>query len=82
MTIKDLKILKSDILLDARGTAYPGSLIAAKRAIENIETGQVLEILTTNERTKNEFPDWCHKMNFEYTGFITDKGIYHLFLKK
>ena len=52
MTTEELKGLKSDLVVDARGTACPGPLLAAKKAIGEIESGEVLEILSADEGTK------------------------------
>lgn len=82
MNTDELKALKSDKVVDARGTACPGPLLAAKKAIGDIQPGQVMEILSSDEGTKNDIPKWCKKMNYEYHGSIDEDGIYRLFLKK
>ena len=56
MTKEELKNLKVAKSVDARGTACPGPLLAAKKAIGDIESGEVLEILSADEGTKNDIP--------------------------
>ena len=82
MTTLELKALKSDKIVDARGTACPGPLLAAKKAIGDLQAGQVMEILSADEGTKSDIPKWCKKMGFEYLDSIDEDGIYRLFLKK
>ena len=82
MTTDELKALKSNKVVDARGTACPGPLLAAKKAIGDIQPGQIMEILSSDEGTKSDIPKWCKKMNFEYYGSIDEDGIFRLFLKK
>jgi tRNA 2-thiouridine synthesizing protein A len=82
MTTEELKALKSDNAVDARGTACPGPLLAAKKAIGNIQPGQIMEVLSSDEGTKSDIPKWCKKMNYEYLGSIDEDGIFRLFLKK
>lgn len=82
MTTDELKAIKSDKLVDARGTACPGPLLAAKKAIGELQAGQIMEVLSSDEGTKSDIPKWCRKMNFEYYGSIDENGIYRLFLKK
>ena len=82
MTTEELKAVSSDKVVDARGTACPGPLLAAKKAIGEINAGQVMEVLSSDEGTKSDIPKWCKKMNFEYFGCIEEDGIYRLFLKK
>jgi len=82
MTQEELKALKSDKVVDARGTACPGPLLAAKKAIGEVQKDQVMEILSSDEGTTHDIPKWCGKMSFEYLGFIAEDGIYRIFLKK
>jgi tRNA 2-thiouridine synthesizing protein A len=82
MTTEELKNLKSDKVVDARSMACPGPLLAAKKAIGEVEEGQVMEILSSDEGTTNDIPKWCRKQEFEYLGVISEDGIYRLFLKK
>lgn len=82
MTTEELKAIKSDNVVDARGTACPGPLLAAKKAIGEIKAGQIMEVLSADEGTKSDIPKWCKKMGFEYLGSIDEDGIYKLFLKK
>lgn len=82
MTTEELKALKSDKLVDARGTACPGPLLAAKKAVADIQPGKIMEIMSSDEGTTNDIPKWCKKMNYEYIGCIAEDGIYRLFLKK
>ena len=56
MTTEELKALKSNLTVDARGTACPGPLLAAIKAIGEIESGEIMEILSADEGTKNDIP--------------------------
>ncbi len=82
MTTEELKALKSEKVVDARGTACPGPLLAAKKAVAEVKPGQIMEILSSDEGTKVDIPKWCKKMNYEYFGSIDEDGIFRLFLKK
>ncbi len=82
MTVEELKSLKSDKLVDARGTACPGPLLAAKKAIGSVQPGQIMEVLSADEGTKSDIPKWAKKQSFEYLGSVDEDGIYRLFIKK
>lgn len=82
MSTEDLKNLKSDKIVDARGTACPGPLLAAKKAIGEIGSGEIMEIYSADEGTKNDIPKWCQKMNHEFMGIIEEDSYSRLFLKK
>jgi TusA-related sulfurtransferase len=82
MTTDELKALKSDKLVDARGTACPGPLLAAKKAIGDVQNGQIMEVLSADEGTKSDIPKWAKKQSLDYLGCIEEDGIYRLFIKK
>jgi TusA-related sulfurtransferase len=82
MTTEELKVLNSDKLVDARGTACPGPLLAAKKAIGEIESGEILEVLSADEGTKHDIPRWCGKMGHDFLGFVENDSFTRLFLKK
>ena len=82
MTTDELKALTANQTVDARGTACPGPLLAAKKAISEIESGEIMEILSSDEGTKNDIPKWCEKMEHEFLGIIEEDSYSRLFLRK
>jgi len=82
MTQEELKNLKVDKVVDARGTACPGPLLAAKKAIGEISSGQIMEILSSDEGTKKDIPKWANKKGHEYLGTIEESGYFKIYLKK
>jgi len=82
MTTEELKNLKSNLVVDARGTACPGPLLAAKKAIADLESGDIMEILSADEGTKNDIPRWCEKVGHEYLGCFDEDSFSRLFLVK
>ncbi len=50
--IKNLKVTKT---VDARGTACPGPLLEAKKAVGTIKSGDIMEVLSADEGTKSTF---------------------------
>ena len=82
MTETELQNIKADIVVDARGTACPGPLLAAKKAIGEIESGEIMEVLSADEGSKHDIPRWCDKIGHEYLGFTDLDSYTRLFLKK
>ena len=82
MTQEELKDLKVDKVVDARGMACPGPLLEAKKAITAVPVGGLMEVLSSDEGTNNDIPLWARKMQYEYLGVIEDAGFWRLFLKK
>ena len=82
MTTEELKNIIVTKSVDARGTACPGPLLAAKKAIGEIESGEILEILSADEGTKHDIPRWCDKMEHKFLGTVEEDSYTRLFLKK
>jgi len=82
MNSEELAQLKVEKSVDARGTSCPGPLLAAKKAIGQIEKGQTMEILSADEGTRRDIPKWCTKKGYEYLGTLEQAGFYKIFLKK
>jgi len=68
MTTEELLNLTVTKVVDARGTACPGPLLAAKKAIGELESGQIMEVLSTDVGTKRDIPKWAGKKGHEYLG--------------
>lgn len=82
MSAEDLKGIKPDKVVDARGTSCPGPILAAKKAIVDVKTGEILEILATDTATPKDIPAWAKKMGHEYLGVIEDAGTFKLYVKR
>ena len=82
VAIEELKQLKVDKVVDARGTSCPGPILAAKKNIGQVPVGGIMEVLATDSGTKRDLPAWSKKMGHDYLGDFEDSGYLRLFLKK
>lgn len=82
MTAEELAKITVNQTVDARGTACPGPLLATKKAIGDIESGEIMEVLSSDEGTKHDIPKWCQKMEHEFLGIFEEDSYTRLFLKK
>lgn len=82
MTDQELEALAVAKSVDARGTACPGPLLEAKKAIGSVAAGEIMEVLSADEGTKVDIPKWCKKQGHEYLGILEVNGYYKLFLRK
>ena len=82
MTTEELTQIEVDKVVDARGTACPGPLLAAKKAIGEITSGQIMEVLSADEGTRRDIPKWANKKGHDYLGTVEDSGYFKIYLKK
>jgi tRNA 2-thiouridine synthesizing protein A len=82
MTPDELKHLTVTRQVDARGTACPGPLLEAKRAMASVVLKGVLEVLSSDEGTNEDIPLWAKKVGHEYLGNIEDAGFWRIFVRK
>jgi len=82
MTPDELTSVTVNKMVDARGTACPGPLLAAKKAIGEISSGEIMEILSSDEGTKQDVPKWATKKGHEYLGTVEESGFFKIYLKK
>jgi len=48
--------------LDTRGLSCPMPIMKLAKAIKEINSGEILEMLGTDPGTKSDLPKWCSKM--------------------
>ena len=83
MNQEELKSLNVDKVVDARGTACPGPLLEAKRAMADIpKNGGILEVLSSDEGTNEDIPLWAKKVQHEYIGTIEEAGYWRIFVRR
>ena len=78
----DLKTLDLAKTVDARGTACPGPLLEAKRAMAAVPMSGILEVLSSDEGSNEDIPLWAKKVGHEYLGNVEEAGYWRVFVKR
>lgn len=78
----DVSTIRADKTVDARGSACPGPLLEAKKAIGTVGVGQVIEVLSGDPSTKNDLPKWAAKVGHEFLGTIPGEGYDRMFIAR
>lgn len=81
MTESELKSLKVNRVVDARGTACPGPLLEARRAMADVPNGEVMEVISSDPSSNQDIPLWAKKAGHEYLGAIEYAGYWGIFVK-
>ena len=78
----DLDNIKPDKTLDAKGLDCPMPLLKAKKAMDAMDSGQVLEIIGTDEGSKVDLPGWCERVGHSYLGVKEEATYFKFYIKK
>lgn len=82
MNASELKALSIGKLIDARGTACPGPMLEAKRAIGEVAVGGAMEVQSSDSGTIIDIQRWCKKMGHEYLGDVENDGFWSVYLRR
>lgn len=77
-----LQTIPADKIVDARGTACPGPLLEAKKAIGAVRVSQIVEVLSGDQATRNDLPVWANKVGHEYLGVVQADGFDRHFIRR
>ncbi|MFB6114417.1 MAG: sulfurtransferase TusA family protein [Halodesulfurarchaeum sp.] len=74
--------IEADETVDARGSACPGPLMDLIGKIKKVEDGTVVELLTGDEGSKNDVPEWIEEAGHELLDIVDNGDYYSIFVKK
>ena len=77
-----MESLKTDFLLDAKGLACPMPIVKTKKAMNNLESGQVLEVQATDKGSKADIQAWAKSSGHQYLGTIEEGEVLKHYLRK
>jgi tRNA 2-thiouridine synthesizing protein A len=74
--------MKADATLDTYGLLCPMPIVKTSAKMKELEPGQILEVLSTDEGIKEDMPAWCKVTGNEFLGIEQDGEIYKVYVKK
>ena len=74
--------VKPDATLDCFGLLCPMPIVKTAAKIKEIEIGQVLEVLATDEGIKEDMPAWCRATGHELLAVDGADGEYKLYIRR
>ncbi|UOR12094.1 sulfurtransferase TusA family protein [Halobacillus amylolyticus] len=74
--------IKADQTLDAKGLACPMPIVKTKKAIDQLDAGQVLEIHATDKGAKSDLSAWAKSGNHELLQDTEEEGVLKFWIKK
>jgi tRNA 2-thiouridine synthesizing protein A len=74
--------MQADLIVDAKGLSCPMPIVKAKKAIDTLQSGQILQLETTDKGSKNDFQSWVKQTNHELIKMEEDNGVFRFLIKK
>ena len=74
--------MNSDKILDAKGLACPMPIVKTKKALGELESGQILEIHATDKGAKNDLAAWTKSTGNELMKTEEENNVFKFWVKK
>jgi len=69
-------------VLDAKGLACPMPIVKTKKAISDINSGEILEVHATDKGAKNDLTAWAKSGGHELLKDTEEDGVLKFWIKK
>ncbi|KYG89257.1 sulfurtransferase TusA family protein [Metasolibacillus sp. FSL H7-0170] len=74
--------MKNTTILDAKGLACPMPIVRTKKAIDSLESGEILEVHVTDKGSLADIPAWASAGGHEITEQTEEAGVFVFRIKK
>ncbi|HWO76816.1 MAG TPA: sulfurtransferase TusA family protein [Bacillus sp. (in: firmicutes)] len=74
--------VKTDFVLDAKGLACPMPIVRTKKAMNNLEAGQVIEVQATDKGSKADIQAWAKSSGHQYLGTLEEGDVLKHYIRK
>ncbi len=78
----DVADIHADVVLDCVNLACPMPIFKTANRIKEMQSGQVLEVLSDDDGIEKDMPAWCRMTGQEYLGLSKENGEYRVFVRK
>ena len=69
-------------IVDAKNTFSPGPLMELIASMKQAEVGDELEVLSTDEGSANDIPEWIKKVGHQVLDSFDENGVWHVIVRK
>jgi tRNA 2-thiouridine synthesizing protein A len=74
--------IKADQVLDTKGLNCPMPVLKTKKALDGIESGKVLEVISTDAGSKSDIPALLSRLGHELLETKENGNVISFFIKK
>ncbi|MCJ1909839.1 sulfurtransferase TusA family protein [Planococcus ruber] len=75
-------MIKTDRILDAKGLACPMPIVRTKKAMKDLEPGQVIEVQATDKGSLADMKAWAKSSGNQYLGSSEEGNVLKHYLRK
>lgn len=75
-------MMNSDKMLDAKGLACPMPIVRTKKAMNDLQSGQVLEIHVTDKGAKADLAAWSKSGGHELVETVEENEVLKFWIRK
>ncbi|PWU67664.1 MULTISPECIES: sulfurtransferase TusA family protein [Gracilibacillus] len=69
-------------VIDAKGLACPMPIVRTKKAMDELESGQILEVQATDKGAKSDLTAWAKSSGHELLNFSEENDVFLFWIKK
>ncbi len=69
-------------VLDATGLACPMPIVRTKKAMDTLQTGEVLEVHVTDKGSVKDIPAWANKGGHDIVKHVEEADVLKFWIKK
>ncbi|MDL4839691.1 sulfurtransferase TusA family protein [Aquibacillus rhizosphaerae] len=77
-----MESLNANFVLDAKGLACPMPIVKTKKAMKDLEAGQVIEVQATDKGSKADMEAWANSSGHQYLGTLEEGDTLKHYLRK
>ncbi|MFZ3578927.1 sulfurtransferase TusA family protein [Virgibacillus sp. DJP39] len=77
-----METIKANYVLDAKGLACPMPIVKTKKAMKDLEAGQVIEVQATDKGSKADIEAWAGSSGHQYLGTLEEGEVLSHYLRK
>lgn len=75
-------VIRTNRVVDCEGLACPMPVVKTKKAMEEIQSGEVLEVRATDKGSVADLQSWANRTGHQYIGLKEEDGVFRHFLRK
>lgn len=77
-----MEYLKTDHQVNAKGLACPMPIVKTKKAMNDVNAGETIEILATDQSSKADIQAWAKSAGHQYLGTTEEGNVLKHYLRK